>query len=121
MLKYDRTVTAIGSLLDEFVSAGVLVFFGEGAPEELAEFSVIHAGTPLEAEVAVGDVVTLGDARLTVLAVGPVANSNLANLGHLVLKANGQHEAELPGDVCVEESPLPSVNVGMKFAISGGA
>lgn len=120
MIKYDRTVTFIGDLIDEFVSAGVLVFFGEGAPEELADVAVIHTGTELIGEIAPGDTVVLGNDALKVLAVGPIANTNLRNLGHLVLKASGETEAELPGDVCVEALPLPSVGVGMRFAILGG-
>lgn len=120
MVIYERTVTFIGDLINEFVSAGVLVFFGEGAPDELADFAVIHKGEELKQPVAPGDVVVLGDTQLKVLAVGPIANQNLANLGHLVLKASGETEAELPGDVCVEALPLPSVGVGMRFAILSG-
>lgn len=120
MVKYERTVTGIGSLLTEFISAGVLVFFGEGAPDELAEVAVVHQGSPMLGEISPGDVVVLGETHLKVLAVGPVANTNLANLGHLVLKASGETEPELPGDVCVEAQPLPNVDVGMRFAILGG-
>lgn len=119
-LKYDRRVTSVGALLDEFVSAGVLIFFGVGAPEELAEFSVIHDGASLREPVEPGDVVTVAGSRYTVLAVGEVANSNLANLGHLVLKANGQTSVEMPGDVCVEELPFPSIDVGATFTIETG-
>ena len=117
-LKYDRRVTSVGELINEFVSAGILIFFGAGAPEELAEFSVIHEGPPLLEPVAPGDVVTVAGEAYTVLAVGDVANSNLANLGHLVLKANGLDAPELPGDVCVEAKPFPAVGVGDTFSIA---
>ena len=117
-LKYDRRVTSVGELINEFVSAGILIFFGAGAPEELAEFSVIHDGPPLLEPVAPGDVVTVAGETYTVLAVGDVANTNLANLGHLVLKANGLDAPELPGDVCVEAKPFPAVAVGDTFSIA---
>ncbi|HQV27467.1 MAG TPA: PTS glucitol/sorbitol transporter subunit IIA [Thermoflexales bacterium] len=117
-LKYDRRVTSVGELINEFVSAGILIFFGAGAPEELAEFSVIHEGPPLLEPVAPGDVVTVAGETYTVLAVGDVANTNLANLGHLVLKANGLDAPELPGDVCVEAKPFPAVGVGDTFSIA---
>jgi len=117
-LKYDRRVTSVGELINEFVSAGILIFFGAGAPEELAEFSVIHEGPPLLEPVAPGDVVTVAGETYTVLAVGDVANANLANLGHLVLKANGLDAPELPGDVCVEAKPFPAVGVGDTFSIA---
>ena len=70
---------------------------------------------------AVISVLVLGtacDERYTVLAVGDVANTNLANLGHLVLKANGLDTPELPGDVCVEAKPFPVVAVGDTFSIA---
>ena len=117
-LKYDRRVTSVGELIDEFVSAGILIFFGAGAPEELAEFSVIHEGAPLLEPVAPGDVVTVANETYTVLAVGVVVNTNLANLGHLVLKANGLDAPELPGDVCVEAKPFPAVAAGDTFSIA---
>jgi glucitol/sorbitol PTS system EIIA component len=49
----------------------------------------------------------------TILAVGEVANENLANLGHLVVKFNGQTSAELPGDVNVPPvKQLPPIQPG---------
>ena len=117
MILYDRRVTGVGALLGEFLQAGVLVFFGDDAPEELAEFSVTHTGDALREPIAAGDVIMLGDTRLTVLAVGDVANANLANLGHLVLKANGQNTIELPGDVNVAEQALPEITIGMPIRI----
>jgi PTS system glucitol/sorbitol-specific IIA component len=55
--------------------------------------------------------------RYTIRAVGEVANENLRNLGHLVLKANGETTPELPGDVCIEALPLPEPFVGMRVRI----
>lgn len=119
MLKYSATVTAIGPLTVEFVEAGILVLFGASAPEELQEFAIIHDGVDLAAPVAAGDTVKIDAASFNVLAVGDVANDNLKNLGHLVLKFNGQTEPELPGDVCVESQPLPPVTVGTVLRIEG--
>ena len=118
MLKYTATVTAIGPLTVEFVEAGILVLFGASAPEELQEFAIIHDGFDLAAPVAAGDIVKIDAASFNVLAVGDVANTNLANLGHLVLKANGLDAPELPGDVCVEAKPFPAVAVGDTFSIA---
>jgi len=39
---YSTTVTAVGELVSDFADQGVLVFFGEDAPIELHEFSIIH-------------------------------------------------------------------------------
>lgn len=119
MLKYAATVTAIGPLVNEFIDSGILVLFGKDAPEELAEFSVLHDGTELLEPLAVGDVIHLGDETFRVLAVGEVVNTNLAALGHLILKFNGQNEPEMPGDVCVEAKPMPPIEEGLSIRIDG--
>jgi glucitol/sorbitol PTS system EIIA component len=112
-LIYALEITAIGPLVEEFTAEGIWVFFREGAPEEVAEFAILHqAPAPLRPIVA-GQRLEIGDQQYRIGAVGPVANQNVTNLGHLVLKANGLEEAELPGDVCIEQRPLPAPAVGM--------
>ena len=119
MLKYNARVTAIGEEVNEFLDHGILVLFGEDAPEELALFAVIHDGRELRAPVEVGDVVWLDEESFRVLAVGEVVNANLSALGHLILKCNAATEAELPGDLCVEAKPLPKIYIGMPIRIEG--
>lgn len=119
MIKYEAHITAIGPLIAEFTQAGILVLFGQSAPEEVAEFVLLHDGQTLAAPLAPGDQLWVGEASFQILAVGEVANSNLAHLGHLVLKFNGAITPELPGDVCVEARPLPAVGVGLTLKIIG--
>lgn len=119
VIKYQATFTQIGPMVSEFVDAGILVLFGANAPEELAEFAIIHDGKALAEPVAPGDRIEIDKNIFKVLAVGEVANTNLANLGHLVLKFNGQNVVEMPGDVCLESKSLPQVNVGMVLTIQG--
>jgi PTS system glucitol/sorbitol-specific IIA component len=54
-----------------------------------------------------------------VLSVGDVANVNLANLGHLILKFSGEDTARLPGDVNVEEKQIPAIEIGTEIKIEG--
>ncbi len=117
LAKFETRVVAVGGKVEEFVRAGILVLFEAGAPEELAEFSVLHEATVNEAGVEPGDVLRLRDEVYGVLAVGSVANQNLQSLGHLVIKANGREEPELPGDVCVEAKPLQRPEVGDEIRI----
>lgn len=117
MIKYEARVTAIGPLTNEFIEAGILVLFGEDAPEELVEFSIIHDGKELDGEVAAGDNILIGDEAFNVLAVGEVANSNLSNLGHFILKFNGESEVEMPGDICVEAKPIPAIALGTHIRV----
>jgi PTS system glucitol/sorbitol-specific IIA component len=121
MVVYKTTVTAVGELVSDFREQGILVFFGDGAPAELHEFSILHKVEISQRAPEVGDVIRINSESFSeefkVLAVGSVASDNLLNLGHLDLKANGLNEAELPGDVNVEARPLPMVKVGDKLEV----
>lgn len=121
MLVYSTTVTAVGELVSDFRDQGILVFFGEGAPIELHEFSVLHKVEISQRAPEIGDLIRINSEDFSeefqVLAVGSVASDNLLNLGHLDLKANGLTEAELPGDVNVEARPLPMIKVGDKLEV----
>ena len=116
-VKYEARVTGIGPLVAEFSDSHILVLFREGAPEELAEFSILHDGVVLHAPLTPGDTIALDDTTFGVLAVGDVANSNLANLGHLVMKFNGETAPEMPGDVCIEARPIPPLQIGSRLRI----
>ena len=115
---YSTTVTAVGELVPDFADQGVLVFFGQDAPIELHEFSIIHTPDVETRAPQVGDTITLQETVYNVLAVGSVASDNLLNLGHLDLKANGLTEPEMPGDVNVEAVSLPKVNVGDRLIVT---
>jgi glucitol/sorbitol PTS system EIIA component len=108
----------VGELVSDFADQGVLVFFGEDAPIELHEFSIIHKPDVVDRAPQVGDTITLQENVYNVLAVGSVASDNLLNLGHLDLKANGLTEPEMPGDVNVEAVSLPKVNVGDRLIVT---
>ncbi|MBA2272520.1 MAG: PTS glucitol/sorbitol transporter subunit IIA [Actinobacteria bacterium] len=114
-------MTSIGPLLREFLAERIIVLFNEDAPEELWEFAVIHRPDGTFEEVRPGDLVCFGSHDpIRVTAVGEVANENIAALGHAVFKCNGNDEAELPGDVCLEEAPLPEVEIGQTIRIEAG-
>jgi PTS system glucitol/sorbitol-specific IIA component len=114
---YKSSVTEIGELVPSFIAEGMLVFFGESAPEELRTFCIIHKLEHAEGQVKEGDVVSIDGHEFEVLSVGSVANDNLYNLGHLNLKANGNTVADLPGDVSIAKVSLPEVKIGTKIEI----
>lgn len=118
--RYETVVTEVGEHVSEFLTEGVLVLFGEDAPEELREYSVIHRPAHADGDVEVGDEVTVAGNRMMVLAVGDVANDNLRNLGHLVLKRNGATEPALPGDVCCDTGPIPQPEPGQVIRVLPG-
>ena len=115
--RYATTVTAVGEQVAEFVGQGILIWFAEGAPEELHFFTVLHRPTVTSGGVRPGDLVRIDDKAFRVTAVGEVANDNMVNLGHIDMKANGASEAPLPGDLCLEELPLPEPRPGTMLVI----
>jgi len=117
LVKYKAEVTEIGPLVNEFIKAGILVFFGEGAPPELVEFSIIHNGKSLLEDLIPGDQLMIDNEVFKILAVGEVANENFRNLGHLVVKFNGKTKVELPGDICVEKKKLPGIKIGTTLLV----
>jgi PTS system glucitol/sorbitol-specific IIA component len=119
--RYAATVSAVGEQVPEFIGQGLLIWFAEGAPEELHFFTVLHRPTVTTGGVRPGDLVRIDDKAFRVTAVGEVANDNLVNLGHIDMKANGVSEAPLPGDLCLEELPLPEPRPGTTLVIEGEA
>jgi PTS system glucitol/sorbitol-specific IIA component len=119
--RYATTVTVVGAEVAEFISHGILIWFAEGAPEELHFFSVLHRPTVTTGGVRPGDTVRIDDQAFRVTAVGEVANDNMVNLGHMDLKANGDTEPPLPGDICLEKLPLPAPRPGSTLVIEGEA
>jgi glucitol/sorbitol PTS system EIIA component len=119
--RYATTVTAVGEQVPEFIGQGLLIWFAEGAPEELHFFTVLHRPTVTTGGVRPGDLVRIDDKQFRVTAVGDVDNENMVNLGHMDLKANGATEAPLPGDICLEELPLPEPRPGTTLVIEGDA
>ena len=115
--RYAAMVTAVGEQVPEFIGQGLLIWFAEGAPEELHFFAVLHRPTVTTGGVRPGDVVRIDDKAFRVTAVGEVANDNMVNLGHIDMKANGASEAPLPGDLCLEELPLPEPRPGTMLVI----
>jgi PTS system glucitol/sorbitol-specific IIA component len=119
--RYATEVTAVGEQVGEFVAQGLLIWFAEGAPEELHFFSVLHRPTVTTGGVRPGDRLRIDDQTFRVTAVGEVANENMVNLGHMDLKANGAEDAPLPGDICLEKLPLPEPRPGSELVIEGDA
>jgi PTS system glucitol/sorbitol-specific IIA component len=119
-VRYTTTVTAVGALVPDFAAQGVVILFGEGAPEELHEFSVLHRASTVRGGVSPGDVVIIDDFSAPVLAVGSVVHDNLVQLGHLDLKADGRTTAALPGDVSIAQGPLPVIRPGSTVQIRAG-
>jgi PTS system glucitol/sorbitol-specific IIA component len=116
-VKFHSVVISVGEMAEEFRTAGILVLFGEGVPEELEFVSVVHRPDVTTEHLAPGDIVAFGGEEMEILAVGDVASENFVNLGHLSLKRNGETTAALPGDVCTTVGPIPLLGPGDEITI----
>lgn len=120
--KYKSSVYSIGELASEFFDEGILVFFGRNAPEELHEYSILHtATTKLRNDIAPGDVLVIDNQEFPILAVGPLASTNIRYLNHLVIKFNGSTVAELDGDITLPQAKIPVIKKGSILEIKNGA
>ncbi len=124
---YLTEVTELGPEVAEFLEAGLLILFQAGAPPELAEIAVLHEPiSRREAPPEPGDVLAIGHLEFRITAVGSKAWQNIQDLGHAVFRFSGSAEAELPGEIHLEErgaenlgeTVRPGVRVEIK---SGGA
>ena len=120
-VKYRARVVEIGPMVADLLEGGILILFGQQAPPELREIAIIHDGERLLAPLAPSDTLVLGGATYEVTAVGAMANGNLAELGHVVIKATGASTTELPGEVYVAEAPLIIPTVGADLYVFGGS
>ena len=77
---YSSEIVRIGEQAKLFLDEGIVVFFGDNAPEDLQDFAQIHPLQALTAENIVGSELHLSDVQLKVTAVGDVANENFKNL-----------------------------------------
>ncbi len=102
---YLTEVTEIGPEVAEFLEAGLLILFQAGAPPELAEIAVLHEpiSGPREDPPEPGDVLVIGVREFLITAIGSKAWQNIKDLGHAVFKFSGSQEAELPGEINLEE------------------
>lgn len=115
---WSTTIARVGSDAAVMIDSGVLVLFGEPCPAALADVSVVHSDAePPSGEIAPGDVVRVGSDAYTITAVGPQANANLADLGHVSLYMNQPEQQLLDGAILAEGPPLtvPEVGVDLVF------
>ena len=124
---YLTEITEIGPEVAEFLEAGLLILFEAGAPPELAEIAVLHApiSGPREDPPEAGDILAIGSREFRITAIGYKAWQNIQDLGHAVFKFSGVEEAELPGEIHLEQQGAEELNEairpGVRVEIRSGA
>ena len=124
---YLTEVTEIGPEVAEFLESGLLILFQAGAPPELAEIAVLHEPIygPREDPPEAGDALVIGPREFRVTAIGSKAWQNIKDLGHAVFKFSGSQEAELPGEINLEERGAEDlgeiIQPGIRVELKGGS
>jgi PTS system glucitol/sorbitol-specific IIA component len=99
---YRSEVTSIGTDATEMFDGGVVIFFGEPCPAELAEVSVVHtvAHHHPQRDPQPGDLLRVGDSEVIITEVGEIASHNLRTLGHFVVYSDPEVSQKiLPGAI----------------------
>jgi PTS system glucitol/sorbitol-specific IIA component len=111
---FEATATQIGELVAEFAEQKLLILFDESAPAELHDITVLHKDQKATGDITTNDVLLIDGQSFPITFVGETANKTLQELGHVTIKFDGA-KADLPGSICVEEKPVPSVQAGTKI------
>lgn len=112
-MKYEAKVTGIGGMVAELASDGdLIIIFNEDVQDpDLKDISIAHTISELKEDIVPGDVLTIGENKFNVTAVGNVALKTLKDLGHCTIKFDGEDTANLPGELHVDGS-VPEIKVG---------
>lgn len=114
---YENQVKALGECVDEFKDGGMLILFGDNAPDEIKDYCYSVNVNPINGTIAAGQVLKFDDKEYKITAVGCEAPITLAGLGHCTINFSGQTEVELLGTIYVENKPQPEITVGTKIQI----
>ena len=114
---YENKVKALGVSVEEFKDAGMLILFGDNAPEELRDYCYSVSVNPINGTIAPGQTLFFDDNGYKITAVGGEAPVTLAGLGHCTVNFSGQTNVDLPGTIYVENKPQPTITEGTVIRI----
>ncbi|UQY45760.1 PTS glucitol/sorbitol transporter subunit IIA [Erwinia sp. PK3-005] len=113
---YESTFISVGLCANASLEENFIITFGEGAPQDVAEYCFIHRTEVNDGGAfAAGSVLAIGEKEYPVTAVGEVARENLHALGHITVRFDGASQAEFPGTVHVVGSAPTAIEPGQKF------
>jgi|SRR5699024_1200208 len=107
-------IIEIGELVPDFENEGVLVLFGETAPAELKDMSVIHRPKNNTQEgIQKGGSLTISGTQYKIQEVGSLANKNFDELGHIsIYFGDNESQEVLPGAILVTPNIFPNMKIG---------
>ena len=114
-MKYDVTVTGLGSMAMEFLDPAMemqfVILFNDDAPADLADLAILHTQGELTEAPVPGDTLKFGEKTYRITAVGDEAVHTLATLGHCTLAFTDSAEAYRPGCINLDGEPVTNEDV----------
>lgn len=114
---YQTRVTNLGKMVTNFLVEKMVILFKDNAPEDLADYCVLHSENQVFDVIQEQDVLVMGDAEYKILCVGEEVQSNLQNLGHITLRFVGSRIEGLGGSLYLEDKAVPTIHRGDRIAI----
>ncbi|WP_026882656.1 PTS glucitol/sorbitol transporter subunit IIA [Clostridium akagii] len=111
-LIYNTKITKIGDMVPDFYPEKMVIMFKENAPQDLADYCILHNINQLNEEIKMGHTLKIGNVEYKITAVGDVVNKNLRDLGHICLKFDGSKKAALDGTLYLEDKEIKEVSIG---------
>jgi PTS system glucitol/sorbitol-specific IIA component len=116
-MKYEVTITAVGSLARNFLeNNNSIILLDEGLRPNLSDMVVQHTNSTMKGDIKVGDSLTVGQSDFKVVQVGEVANKTLKKEGHCTLVFNS--EGSMPGQIILKGPVMPRTRVGDKITFA---
>ncbi|EJL6700998.1 PTS sorbitol transporter subunit IIA [Vibrio cholerae] len=114
-LQFKATITEIGMLASEALEEKMIILFNQTVPTDVKDYCFIHDQGQHIGTITTQSTLLIGDKDFIVTAVGSAVSQNLANLGHITIKFDGQLKPEQPGTVHVIGHCPNSLHVGDKI------
>ena len=114
---YNTEVTKLGEMVEEFYGEKMIILFKDNAPDELADYCVLHGKNELTEEIKTGDIFKIDGEEYKVTAVGDEVHKNLGDLGHICVRFDGSTNAELPGSLYLENKDIKAIKEGTVLEI----
>lgn len=116
-MKYVSQITAIGALAQNFLDSNhsIILVNDSLAKDLVADIAIQQTSARLIKNISAGDTLLWGGATFRVIAVGKQANKTLREAGHCTLVFNAA--IEMPGQIAVEGTVLPELQVGTAIRI----
>lgn len=114
---YETEVTKLGPLVEAFYDEKMVILFKDNAPEELAEYCVLHNLNNLTDNLQTGDIFKIDGIEYKITSVGDEVYKNLKDLGHICVRFDGSAEALLPGSLYVENKEIKEFKIGTRIEI----